>query len=130
MSTPVIVRHTGIATAISTWNGFGSSPVDTGFYGVYAAHKESQLDVIGATDMAPVVVPLENVIKVRVLIVKCTGNSLKLVLTSARGTDQAIPLSAGGSMVFHFPTLGDELTAIKLVGTGATVDYFIAGDLS
>ena len=130
MSTPVIIRHTGIATALSTWNGFGSSPVDTSFTATYAAHKESQLDVVGATDMAPAVIPLENVIKVRVLIIKCTGNSLKLVVTSARGTDQALPLSAGGILMLHLPTLGDELTAIKLVGTGATVDYFIAGDLS
>jgi hypothetical protein len=70
------------------------------------------------------------VVKVRVLLISVSGNSVKMLLTSSKGTDQAIPLSSGGKYVFYAPTVGDEFTAIKFVGTGATVSYLIAGELS
>jgi hypothetical protein len=131
MSIPVIIKHTGIAVGTSSVpGGLCAGPFDTTFTASMAAHKSSEIDVVGATDLAPLVIPLENVVKVRVLVISVSGNSVKLVLTSARGTDQAIPLSSGGLMVFYAPTVGDEFTAIKLVGTGATVSYLIAGNLS
>ena len=131
MSIPVIIRHTGIAVGTSSApSGLCVGPFDTSFTASYAAHKSSEIDVVGATDLAPLVIPLENVVKVRVLIISVSGNSVVLKLTSAAGADQAIRLSSGGKQIFYQPTIGDEFTAIKLVGTGATVNYMIAGDLS
>lgn len=50
-----------------------------------------------------------------------------MLLTSAVGTDQALKVS--DLFLWHSPNPGDELTAIKLVGTG-DCEYFLAGDVS
>lgn len=130
MSTPIIVNHTGVAVGTSSGGSFGCGPFDTSFNATYAAQKSGQDDVVNATLGAPLELPLENVAGVRVLIIRVTGNSVTLLLTSASGTLQKIPLSSGGLMIFHQPTLGDEFTAIGIVGNAATVSYFIAGDLA
>jgi hypothetical protein len=129
-----IIKHMGVATGSSSecWSAGGicSGPFDTSFCAAYAAKKSSQDDVIEATIEDPLVLPLENVVKVRVLIIRSTG-SIQMLLTSPNGgTDQAVALSGGGLMIFHLPTVGDEITAIKFVGDEATVSYFIAGDVS
>jgi hypothetical protein len=131
MSIPAIIKHTGIAVSqLSASGQFAEGPFETSFTATYAAHKSSELDVVGATLGSPLVIPLENVVKVRALLLRCTGNTVTLLLTSSAGTDQKINLSSGGLHVFHAPTVGDEFTAIKLVGNGSTVAYMIAGDLA
>ena len=130
MSVPAIVRHTGVLTSTSTsqTNWASSGPFDTTFTATYAAQKQSQEDVLNATEEAPLVIPLENVAKVRVLVCTATGNSVTVLTTTAAGVDQAETLSGGGIIIKHIPVLGDEITAIKVVGTNATFSYFIAGD--
>jgi len=131
MSIPSVINHTGVLVARSSAGmPFGGEPFDTTIAATYAAHKSSELDVSGATDEAPLVIPLENVAKVRVLALRVIGNTVKLLLTSVSGTDQAIPASSGGLILIHAPGLDDPFTAIKVVGSGATVSYLIAGDLS
>lgn len=130
MSVPTIIRHTGVLTAQTSASAvYGAGPVDTSFYATYATHKSGQIDVVGATVTAQPL-ELENVVKVRVIAMSITGNSGTLVLTSARGATQQIPLSTGGQYLQHFPTVGDEVTAIAFKGDGVTVTYFIAGDAS
>ena len=131
MSTPIIIKHTGIAVGTSSAPcGLAAGPFDTTFSITCSAHKTGILDIVGATLIAPKVLALENVVKVRVFIVSVTGNTVTMLLTSSKGTDAAIPLSSGGKQLFYSPTVGDEFTAIKFVGNGATVSYLIAGDLS
>jgi hypothetical protein len=130
---PVIVKHSGIAigTASSGCSiGLACGPFDTSFCAAYEASKTSQDDISDATLLAPFVLPLENVAKVRVLIVRATGDSATMLLTSAAGVDQEIPLSGGGMQIFHQPNPDDAFTAIKFIGTNSTVSYFIAGDAS
>ena len=129
-----IIKHTGIATGSSSecWSAGGicCGPFDTSFCAAYAAKKSSQDDIVNATLLAPFVLPLENVANVRVLIIRSTG-SVQMLLTSPNGgIDQVVALSGGGLQIFHQPTVGDEITAIKFVGNAATVSYFIAGDVA
>jgi hypothetical protein len=129
MGIPARIIHTGSLLAESTsetW-GFSGGPVSTSFHATYAAQKQAQEDVAGATMGSPLTVPLENVVKVRIGIFTATGGSGILILTSAAGVNQAVPLSVGGVFMFHNPHAGDEITSIKLAGT-LTVQYFIAGD--
>ena len=128
--TPIVIKHTGIAVGNSCAGAFGAGPVDTGFCGTYAAYKEGSFDLVGATLGAPNVMDLENVVKVRVLIVQLSGNSAQMLLTSAAGTDQAVQLSSGGQCIMFEPAVGSEITGIKFVGDGSTVSYLIAGDLT
>jgi hypothetical protein len=129
MSIPSMVKHTGVLVSSTSANSCGPRPasdaIDTGFTATYAAAKGGQFDL---TTGSPVSLPFENIAKVRVLQMTVSGNSLTLLLTSAAGTDQAIRLSAGVPLLLHLPSLGDELTAIKVQGNGASGSYFIAGD--
>lgn len=131
MSIPSVINHTGVLVARSSaGHQFPGTAFDSSFAAAYGAHKSSQLDVTSATDEAPAVLPLENVVKVRVIALQVTGNTVKCVLTSASGTNQAIPASSGGIILIHCPGLADPFTAVKFVGNGATGSYLIAGDLS
>lgn len=131
MSIPVTIHHTGVATAQALSFGmFGSGPIDTSFTATYASQCENQMDVVGASGSnPPVVLQLGSVAKVRVLIVKCLGNAATLLLTSARGATQMVPLSGGGLVILHLPTLGDDLTEVAVAGDGSTISYYVAGDL-
>ena len=130
---PVIVKHSGIAVGNASSgcsSGLAFGPFDTSFCATYEASKTSQDDIVNATLLAPFVLPLENVVNVRVLIVRATGDSVTMLLTSAAGADQEIPLSGGGVQIFHQPNPDDAFTAIKFIGNNSTVSYFIAGDAS
>jgi hypothetical protein len=110
-------------------SAMGAGPVDTSFRYTAAAKLENQRDIVGATGSNPsVTLELGSITKVRVIVAVVVGNSVQLKLTSAAGTDQLVPLSAGGLFMMFLPTLGDELTAIKVVGDGSTVSYIVAGD--
>ena len=77
---------------------------------------------------APVSLPLEAIAKVRVLGLSATGGAAVAMITTAAGTDQKIPCS--GLLLWQSPLPGDEITAVKLYGASASVEYFIAGDRS
>jgi hypothetical protein len=102
--------------------------LNTSFSGTYAASKATRLSVVGATDLAPYTVVLDSVTKARFLGIRViNGSSIKALLTSPSGTDQAIKVSS--LLLWHSPNSGDEITAIKLVGT-ADIELLIAGDVS
>ena len=131
--TPVRIKHTGVlvgGACASCACGLNGGIFDTTFGATYATGKGGQDDIANATLMAPFVLPLENVVKVRVLAIRATGNTVKMLLTSAAGADQEVLLGGDGLHIFHQPNVGDEITAIKFVGNGTTVSYFIAGEAS
>jgi hypothetical protein len=102
--------------------------LNTSFQGTYSASKSSRLSVVGATDLSPYVFPMDSVAKARAIGMRViNGASIKALLTSPVGTDQAI--STGSLLLWHSPNPGDEITAIKLVGT-ADIEILIAGDVS
>ena len=68
-------------------------------------------------------------------IIKLTGSSRTFKTSgptseaSARGATQMVPLSGGGLVILHLPTLGDDLTEVAVAGDGSTISYYVAGDL-
>lgn len=130
MSVPVVINHTGVLTACAWGSSFGSGPIDTSLAASYGAQIQNQQDIRGAISPSPpVTLELGNVAAVRFLQARCIGNSVVLALTSAKGTQQLVPLSGGGELILHLPVVGDELTAVQVYGDGSTVTYFLAGDL-
>jgi hypothetical protein len=134
MSVPARIKHTGSLIAESQSSCFwtlSGGPINTSFHATYAAQKQAQDGVLNVLVGAPLSLPFENITRVRVGIFQATGAPCTLLLTSAAGASQAIPMSDGGIFLFHNPGVGDEFTAIAVAGTGpATVSYFIAGDVS
>lgn len=130
MSVPQVIKHTGVAvsTSTATSSPLSGGPFDTSFTFTANAQKQGQLDLLNVLISAPMAVPLENITKVRVFIATVSGTSVVLLLTSAAGSQKAVPLAAGGLHAMFLPVLGTELTAIEIYGDGATVSYFIAGD--
>lgn len=100
--------------------------LNTTFQGTYQASTAKRLTVMG-TDQAPVAVALDSVAKARFVGLRVVNGSLKMLLTTPSGSDQAVRVS--GLFLWHSPNAGDEITAIKLVGT-ADIELLIAGDLS
>lgn len=99
--------------------------IDLAFKGTFDAVMGANLPIAG-TDLAPFVPPLGAVTKVRAFALRAVeGESLVVKLTSAAGTDQALPVS--GVLVVRVANTGDELTAIKVVGTGR-IEYLLAGN--
>lgn len=81
---------------------------------------------VAGTDMAPFVLPLQGMTKARFLALRVMSGSLKVkVSTPNGGADQVLP--ASDLFVIHNPNSGDELTAIKLIGT-ADIEYILAGE--
>lgn len=101
--------------------------LNTSFTGTYGSSKSARPTINGATDGAPFILPFETITKVRVIVMRVRGGTIRLKLTSAAGTDQVIPVSE--LLVWTSPNAGDEVTAIKIVGT-ADVEYILAGDVS
>lgn len=99
-----------------------SSFVDLAVDVVYPSAASGNVAIAG-TDLDPFVI--EGFAATRVLAFRAVdGDSFVLKLTSAAGTDQEVPCS--DLLVLHAPKAGDELTAIKVTGTGR-VEYFVAG---
>jgi len=93
----------------------------------YGAAKGGAISV-NSTDLAPFVLPLEGIAKGRMIgIGLISGQTIKVLLTTALGVDQAIPVS--DKLFLHMPSAGDEFTAVKLVGV-ADIQYFLAGDVT
>lgn len=129
MALPATIVHNG-ALAGSPATGSDALALqeilNTSFAGTFGSSKSARPGIIAATDLAPYVVPLETITKVRVIALKLqAGATIKIRLTSAAGTDQSINVS--GLFLWIGQNAGDEVTAIKLVGN-ADVVYAIAGD--
>jgi len=105
-----------------------SDTLNTSFQNTYSASKASRLSVVAATDQTPYTFPLDSITKARFIGVRVlNGASIKILLTSASGTDQA--LKTCSLLLWNSSNSGDEITAIKLVGT-ADLEILIAGDVS
>ena len=121
--------HSGAVTGMPTNSPCGptlSDTLRTDFQGTYSASKSSRLAIVNATDATPYVVALDSITKIRFLALRViNGASIKALLTSPSGSDQAIKTSS--LLLWHSPNSGDEITAIKLVGT-ADIELMIAGD--
>ena len=131
MAQAVTIWHTGAVSGqpIACPGGPSlSDTLNTSFSGTYSSAKSSRLSVIGATDFAPYVFSMDSVVKARFIGMRIlNGPSIKVLLTSTSGTDQAIKVSS--LLLWNSPNAGDEITAIKLVGT-ADIEILIAGDVS
>ena len=131
MAPAVTIWHTGAVSGQPFSTPCGPSLADTlntSFQGTYSASKASRLSVVGATDLAPYTVALDSIVKARFIGMRViNGSSIKILLTSAAGDSQA--LTTGSLLLWHSPNSGDEITAIKLVGT-ADIEIMVAGDVS
>lgn len=129
MAQPATFLHQGTLTGTPFCGNSTGSLADyatTTFQGTYQASKTSRISV-AATDMAPYTFPLDNIAKVRVLWVKAqAGATIKTLLTSDAGTDQAISSTI---LLIHSPNSGSHFTDIKFVGT-ADLEVVVAGDIS
>ena len=126
------IWHSGAITRqpVSSFPGGPSlsDMLNTSFQGTYGATKSAPLSIVGATDLLPFIVSLDSIVKARFLGIRVlNGPSIKVLLTSPSGTDQALKVSS--LLLWHSPNSGDEITAIKLVGT-ADIEILIAGDVS
>ena len=129
MSQAATIAHSGAVTGYPVSSPCGptlSDTLRTDFQGTYSASKSSRLAIVNATDASPYVVALDSITKIRFLALRViNGASIKALLTSPSGSDQAIKTSS--LLLWHSPTSGDEITTIKLVGT-ADIELMLAGD--
>ena len=126
------IWHSGAVTRqpVSSFPGGPSlsDMLNTSFQGTYGATKSSALSIVGATLGSPFLLDMDSVVKARFLGIRVlNGPSIQLLITSPSGTDQSIKTSS--LLLWHSPNSGDEITAIKLVGT-ADIEILIAGDVS
>lgn len=131
MAQSVTIWHSGAVTGQPVPFPGGPSLADmlnTSFNQTYSASKASRLSVVGATDLVPYVVTLDSITKARFIGLRViNGASIKMLLTSPSGTDQALNVSS--MFLWNAPNSGDEITAIKLVGT-ADIELLVAGDVT
>lgn len=125
------MQHTGSINGSPAQSSISSPSLtellNTSFTGTYGSSKGARPTINGATDLAPFVIALETITKVRVIVMRVRGGSLVVKLTSAAGTDQAFPVSE--LFMLSTPSAGSEVTSIKCVGT-ADLEYVIAGDVT
>jgi hypothetical protein len=113
----------------------GSSQVQqTTIFGLDFQHdyprEDSDTVTINSSDVAPytlltAAVPAIRLFALRVL---TPGQTVKVKITTAVGTDQTLNVS--NLLLLDAPLLGDEIVAVKLVSNSISVDveYFAAGD--
>src|SRR4051812_6500819 len=93
-----------------------SQAIDLAFQQTYDAVFADGLP-IASTLIAPFVPALGAVAAVRAIAIRAVdGQSLVVLLTSAAGVDQKIPVS--DLLLVRAQNTGDQFTAIKIVGTG------------
>lgn len=94
------------------------------FDGQFEEYQARRMGV--SSPAAPVSVQIAPVTKARVLAFRAgPGADLTLLLTSAAGAAQKVPLA--GTFVWQSPHEGDEVTAIALQGIG-DVTYIVTGE--
>lgn len=131
MAFPSTVAHQGALQGAPTASSVGTPSLteilNTSFSNTYGSSKAARPGIVGATVGSPYVIPFETITKVRMFAFRVRGGSLEFRLTSAKGVDQA--LACSDIWLWHSPFAGDEITAIKVIGT-ADLEYVIAGDVS
>jgi len=134
MGIPASICHHSILSAESPPTGGCRSDtaendtINTTFDVTCAASKSARITLTAVVVGTPLVLPLESVVKVRVIVIRVRGGSVTVLLTSAAGTTQKFNVSS--TFVWYSPNSGDEVTAIALAAASADVTYFIAGDAS
>lgn len=104
-----------------------TSILSLAFTATYAQMDAGSFSFLG-TLPSPFVLNPGGITKVRALVIRCLdAQSIQVLVSSALGTDQKVPCS--GLFFMHCPKAGDELTAVKLVGSGR-IEYLAAGDAS
>jgi len=99
---------------------------NTSFQRTYSQRISGSPSVVGATDGVPFILPFGSVTKCRMFWLRVNGGgSLKVKFTTPLATDQV--LNVADEWLWHSPNEGDQMTAIKLIGTGET-EYLVAGD--
>jgi hypothetical protein len=131
MAIPVTITHRGSVSGA----GSPGAPttalqnfMSTAVTATLGGSKGGRPAIVGATVGAPFVFPLEGITRVRFLAVKARGGGGHLRLTSALGTDQVVPLGSEALHLWSSLAAGDELTAVKFVGS-ADLEYILAGDV-
>lgn len=129
MSFPATIAHNGAVqgSPASASSGIPSllEVLNTSFNATYGASKGARVGIVGATLGAPYIIPLETIVKVRVVVMRVRGGTMTLSVDSAAGATQLITVS--DVVLLHLPFAGSELTALRLSGT-ADVEYIIAGE--
>jgi hypothetical protein len=128
MALPSIIQHDGALTGSSAPGGPAGELMEllrTTFSATYGMSKGARPSIINATDLAPYVIPLETIVRVRLIGIRTRGAPITVKLTSAAGTLQVFPVS--DLLLLHNPAAGSEVTVVQIVGT-ADVVYCIAGD--
>lgn len=129
MAIPVTLCHQGaLVSAPASAPSSLLERLTTNFEATYQASRSGHPTVVNATSMAPFVIALEGIAKVRVFGLRVNSGDMTVVFSSSVGTDQQINVGGLGIFLWYSPYSGDELTAIKLLGTG-DADFLIAGDL-
>lgn len=132
MAIPAVIQLQGALLGAQAPGGPASALMEimnVSCQGTFQFSKSARPTIIGATPLAPFVIPFEGVTKVRFFAARARGGSLVLRLTSVQGADQLIPLGSEGLFLNFNPAPGDEFTAIALSGTG-DLEYVLAGDLA
>jgi hypothetical protein len=93
----------------------------------YVQRMQDVFAVVGATVGSPFLVPFGTLTKANFVALHCMNQqgSAEARITTALGTDQIIPFS-GGWILLWMPSAGEEITAIKLIGT-ADIEVLLAG---
>jgi hypothetical protein len=133
MGIPASICHHGILSADSPPSGCRddsaeNDTINTSFDVTSAASKSARITLTSVLVGSPLVLPMESVVKARVVVIRVRGGSVTVILTSAAGATQKFNVSS--TFVWYSPNSGDEVTAIALAATSADVTYFIAGDAS
>jgi len=127
---PAIISHQGVLSGSPSASSSGltlQEIFNTSFMATFGSSKGARPGIIAATDAVPYTIPLETITKVKCIALRTpNGSTIKMVITSAVGTNQAFNVS--GLFLWTGMNSGDEITAIKLVGT-ADIEYVIAGDV-
>lgn len=128
MAIPSLCQHTGSLSGSPVAGSIGSPSLqeisNTSFQVTTGSSKSARPSIINATYLSPFVLSLDTITKVQVLYVRVRSGSIKMLLTSAAGTDQAFRVS--DMFMINPIASGDEITAIKFVGT-ADIEVFLAG---
>lgn len=107
----------------------GPSQRAIGDIDILASYSQRMADspsIINATSLAPYVVPFGTVTKANFVAIRQVSGALYGKLTTANETDQIVRF-AGGWLIVWVPNAGEEITAVKLIGTG-DAETFIAGN--
>lgn len=96
------------------------------FQATYGASKGATISIVG-TDMAPVVLSLEGIVKGRLFALRVlSGDVVKVLLTQLSGVSTIL---VDDEFFFHSRNDANKFTAISLVGT-ADLSYVLAGDVT